>query len=755
MFISLTKKIAVAAFLTLAVTLTIMILILLTAESRREKHGAIDRAHGTTQMIVEALVFAMREGVTDVAPFEKTAATIGNIRQLRVIPTELIDRKKASTMDDFERLTFGDAEEVDHLEVYMGESVLRSARLIRSDNSCIDCHGGKVGDPIVVISIRSSLEESHAAISAQRMRAIILGGITLIVTILLLYQLVNRKIVAAIRSCVEYAGKLARGDLREPLALSAHDETGQLANSFNTLRNRLLEKEDAAIRIAGGDLEQDPPVASSEDSLGFALRKSVNSLRAMQIALDSTTAHLTEGQLDARCDPGQLAGTYAHLVQGLNDAIDAVVQPMMIALECVREYSGGNLERMMPDLPGQQQIITDGLNSIRGNLRNLVKEATRLSAAAQDGELNTRGDALKFEGAYRNVIEGMNLTLENLLAPVRETVSVLEKMAANDLSQQVSGDYKGDHTVSKSALNHVLATLNELLTNIREAVDQVRTGADQVASTSQSLSEGTTRQAAALQQISSSMQEVEQRARLNGDHASEANQLANQVRRNAEEGNTRMVRMLEAMESISQSSNEISRIIKTIDEIAFQTNLLALNAAVEAARAGAHGKGFAVVADEVRNLAQRSARAASETTQLIEGSIERSQNGGKIASETAESLRTIIDGVGKVSAVIGEISGAVGQQSDSIRMINLGLGDLDQITQSNSAIAEESAAAAEELSGQTVTLQAMIQEFRLTSDSRTNRNYLPVDEKRSERREKSLSEVRPEDVIDLDDFSSF
>jgi methyl-accepting chemotaxis protein len=174
-----------------------------------------------------------------------------------------------------------------------------------------------------------------------------------------------------------------------------------------------------------------------------------------------------------------------------------------------------------------------------------------------------------------------------------------------------------------------------------------------------------------------------------------------------------MSAMTEAMDEISRAGSDISKIIKTIDEIAFQTNLLALNAAVEAARAGQHGKGFAVVAEEVRNLAARSAKAARETADLIEGSVAKTRNGVEIAGETATALDEIVNGIGKVSDLVAEISAAGREQAEGIGQVNTGLGQIDQVTQQNTANAEESAAAAEELSGQAEELRRLLQRFRL------------------------------------------
>jgi methyl-accepting chemotaxis protein len=209
------------------------------------------------------------------------------------------------------------------------------------------------------------------------------------------------------------------------------------------------------------------------------------------------------------------------------------------------------------------------------------------------------------------------------------------------------------------------------------------------------------------------MHELTSQTNMNAENATQANQLAAQARLSAEKGNKEMGNMVRAMTDINESAASISKIIKAIDEIAFQTNLLALNAAVEAARAGKHGKGFTVVAEEVRNLAQRSAAAAKETAEMIEGSIKKTEVGAKIAEETSKALEEIVSGSTKVTDLIGEIASASKEQAMGIGQINQGLSQVDQVTQQVTAGAEESASASEELSSQSLQLKNMLTKFRL------------------------------------------
>jgi methyl-accepting chemotaxis protein len=255
--------------------------------------------------------------------------------------------------------------------------------------------------------------------------------------------------------------------------------------------------------------------------------------------------------------------------------------------------------------------------------------------------------------------------------------------------------------------------LNDALRDIKVSAEQVNTSAGQVAGGAHALSQGSTEQASTVEELSAAMDEISNETKVTAQKSGEANNVAELMRTEVIKSNTKMDEMSEAMQDITNKSNEIEKIIKTIDDIAFQTNILALNAAVEAARAGAAGKGFAVVADEVRNLAQKSAEAAKNTTTLIEGTIESVANGGRITEETAEALQIVASNVGKVTGLIGEITKASNEQAERISQITNGIEQISSVIQTNSATAEESAAASEELSAQATMMYDLISRFQL------------------------------------------
>ncbi len=290
-----------------------------------------------------------------------------------------------------------------------------------------------------------------------------------------------------------------------------------------------------------------------------------------------------------------------------------------------------------------------------------------------------------------------------------------DRIAEGDLATEVvtsTGDELGDVAASFEIMRQ---RVHKVLLEINQGADQVAAGAHNVSDASVALSQGASQQAASVEQLSASIAEIASQTASNAQNAEKANDLTVGTKEKAQLGNEEMQKMLSAMEEINASSANISKIIKVIDEIAFQTNILALNAAVEAARAGQHGKGFAVVAEEVRNLAARSAKAAKETTDMIEGSMAKVETGREIAHKTADALNAIVGDVSSVADIVANIAKASNEQKLALEQINQGVQQVSQVVQANSSTSEEAATASQNLNQQADIMRANVGKFRLSN----------------------------------------
>jgi methyl-accepting chemotaxis protein len=593
----------------------------------------------------------------------------------------------------------------------------------------------------------AAAKEAEATYASSKQFMLLVGALAVALAAIFGW-LITASITRPLSRAVSAANGLAHGDLSFSVESTTRDETGELLRAIDgatqNLRGFVAQMSHMSVEHNRGDIDVTMDAAKFEGSYR-EMAQGVNDMVAGHIAvkkkamavvkefgegnfdapleqfpgkkafinetiekvranikrfiedMNAMSAEHDKGDIDVQMQVARYEGAYRVMAQGVNDMVAGHIAVKKKAMACVKEFGEGNFDAPLEQFPGKKAFINATVEQVRSNLKALMADTQLLAEAAKEGRLAERADVQRHLGDFRRIVQGINDTLDGIVAPVTQTMEVLRAVEQGDLTKQATVDCRGDLKMLCDSLNNTVDKLARTIGEVRGAADSLASASEQVSATSQSLSQSSSEQAASVEETSASIEQMTASIAANTENAKITDGMASKSAQEAVEGGASVSQTVEAMRQIAEK-------IGIIDDIAYQTNLLALNAAIEAARAGEHGKGFAVVAAEVRKLAERSQVAAQDIGQVASSSVALAEKAGKLLDQMVPSIK-------KTSDLVQEITAASEEQASGVGQINSAVTQLSKTTQQNASASEELAATAEEMSGQAEQLQELMRFF--------------------------------------------
>lgn len=572
---------------------------------------------------------------------------------------------------------------------------------------------------------------------------------------------ITKKFSTDVDAILDAIKRVEVGNLEKDCIVKSKDEIGDVGNSLQSLILSMREQTDMFEQISNGNLNLDVEVRSDKDVFSQSITRVDQSLTNLINELNQMTNEHASGHVEFRIDASKYEGAYGDVATGVNTMIEDYVTTLKDVITCLNSFGMGDFDATIPDYPGEKGKINEGIEAFRLNLQNVNYEISTLVDKSIKGNLQDRADTSKFKGDWNKLVLDINKLLESIIYPIKEAESVLSSMAKGNLDVrmvgnydgdfkqvkdalntmgemintsitdvsfvlgelanqnldvEVTGNYKGDFIALKNSLDLIIDHFNNVLVEITSASNEVSAGASGMMSSSTSLSSGAIQQASAIEQISATVTEVAAQIQENASNAESVKDSAKQAENHAIDSNNKMTNLVNSMKDIQVAAENVQKVLKMIDDIAFQTNILSLNAAVEAARAGTHGKGFAVIAEDVRNLALKSSTAADDTSEMLDEIMHRINEASKYGEETADSLKYIVDSSKDSAKKSSDVAIASNEQASAINQITQSLDQISEVVQSTSNTARESLETSSELSNQSDQLITIVNKFRLKNE---------------------------------------